>query len=993
MFLDLLLTIGKDFFGFLLPFLASVAFTLILRRIDGYRTLVDQIKRQKEEIKHTKIELDIVRTDADEMIATHQIKLGEQIHQFSQTMENERKKLDETIIYIYETSKERLKNETELLISQSVDKVNRLTFKVEEFENHFGEREAKLENKLTELREETTSSVRKLERYQNFIATQADDTARVVEDRLNEYTQRFHDRLEKIFDQANFSINSISKDMKSEVKLLKDEVIELEDRFLAKHNEFWKDVDSKKFKIQEDFSGFFAETEKGLDSKVGLLKNISESIADRAIKLDSELDEKKNDISNIVKNETEKFFAIIENFKQEIVGKREEILNETKEQITIVQSGIDTLAERYLDTEDRLEKRSEELKVQLSREFTRFSEELQEAKRKTEAGMQIEVSEIKERIDELGQTSIQKMKAVDEHFLDLKSALEESAREVLAEVEHRSGKISERTEKEVLKLDQRLAHYMKEWTNELEKLKASYYQKVDSLQAKLGEVQIEGKELLLEIRNEFETGKLELSQVFQGYSDSLGDRTGDVVFEIQNKIKKSLDEVEGSLGKVQKASMSIYEKQETFLTEYAEKLHKDLQNRLEKTRYEAEEVLNEIQKTGNNLLEKQEEKIDKFNSTLDERISRQLTILIDKGQLQLDALESRIAAYVGEVKENIDSSLKNAREDSNRQIDNFNSQVIKTFKETEAANQEFLDSSRKEFSRTKDEFVKVKTSIEIEINRVNELKNGLYNFLSEESSKLQSQRIRSEQLSDNIDSIAKTSEMLINRTEELKDKIKMLTSIDEKISYLQQIYSGFDAKVNSLDLVNDRINQLLKTMENSERYAGETTNKLQQIHSELASLKDKETSLEESIAQVEKKTTFLQNQNIDVKSIEAKFEKVEGLMMDLSAKHKQISALQNRIETLKEETEAMKNNLEDLLAETDERFEKLSDFLSVVDSVTTPQGVGNKKLTVKDQNLMKKKRATVLQLYDNFNWTPETIAQKLSMEKSLVEAIINNKKS
>lgn len=102
-----------------------------------------------------------------------------------------------------------------------------------------------------------------------------------------------------------------------------------------------------------------------------------------------------------------------------------------------------------------------------------------------------------------------------------------------------------------------------------------------------------------------------------------------------------------------------------------------MQNKLEKVRYESEELLEDIQKAGMNLLEKQEEKIDKLTQTIDERISRQLTVLMDKGQLQLGKLESRITSYVQDVKQNIEQTLKNAKEDSDRQITSFNSQIQK----------------------------------------------------------------------------------------------------------------------------------------------------------------------------------------------------------------------------------------------------------------------------------------------------------------------------
>jgi predicted transcriptional regulator len=41
--------------------------------------------------------------------------------------------------------------------------------------------------------------------------------------------------------------------------------------------------------------------------------------------------------------------------------------------------------------------------------------------------------------------------------------------------------------------------------------------------------------------------------------------------------------------------------------------------------------------------------------------------------------------------------------------------------------------------------------------------------------------------------------------------------------------------------------------------------------------------------------------------------------------------------------------------------------------------------------ISKKKKATVLNLYENYSWSTDTIAEKLNMEKSMVEAIINGR--
>ena len=91
----------------------------------------------------------------------------------------------------------------------------------------------------------------------------------------------------------------------------------------------------------------------------------------------------------------------------------------------------------------------------------------------------------------------------------------------------------------------------------------------------------------------------------------------------------------------------------------------------------------------------------------------------------------------------------------------------------------------------------------------------------------------------------------------------------------------------------------------------------------------------------------------------------------------------------------MKGGFENLLAEADDKFDKLSDFLVVVDAVTAGAGSKNHtknfKLDKDTTEILKRKKATVLSLYEKFDWTSDTIAEKLNLEKSLVDAIINNK--
>ena len=93
-------------------------------------------------------------------------------------------------------------------------------------------------------------------------------------------------------------------------------------------------------------------------------------------------------------------------------------------------------------------------------------------------------------------------------------------------------------------------------------------------------------------------------------------------------------------------------------------------------------------------------------------------------------------AYFQDVKQNIEQTLKNAKEDSDRQITSFNSQIQKTFRDIEKSNTNFIDTNRDEFAKTREEFLRIKNSIDSDLDKVVEIKKGLTEYVQEESNHL-----------------------------------------------------------------------------------------------------------------------------------------------------------------------------------------------------------------------------------------------------------------
>lgn len=1003
----------------------------------------ENIKDVERDIKEVREEVNgIVRTFNDTLSnRTQDIleSLATKIVELESLLEAKSDKVDESLNTVLNSFKEKLKSEVEFMAEETVGKVELANTKLDDYNTFIRESEKSLEVKITRYRDSSEAIAEKIEKLDTRFEEKAEAVAGIVQDKLGFFEKKFQDRFESILDQVNQGKEAILGGLKMEVDSIRAEIEGMSLETMTRRDELLND------------------TRRQADSITSNIQLFQEKYLEADNKLLREADFKKAELMKEIVKFQDEFQRVKESFHEETENKKDSIVDSLK------------------NFESEMSRVSNQIENNTRDRFIALKNELEDSlvtlhgKKKSEILDDIAAVELK--IRELGKDTLHKIKTVDDYFYDLKNALLESAKDIVKQVETEVSSVVENLDKEKLKTDGKIELFIEGWNLELEKIKSRTQRDMDSLVERLKDIHIEGKELSDIFRNEFNAGKSQLDAILKKHSEMLASQTDGIISEVQGKVKKSQEDVDSVLGRIQKAGLNLYEKQESLLSEYGEKLYRDLQNKLEKVRYESEELLEDIQKAGMNLLEKQEEKIDKLTQTIDERISRQLTVLMDKGQLQLGKLESRITSYVQDVKQNIEQTLKNAKEDSDRQITSFNSQIQKTFRDIEKSNTNFIDTNRDEFAKTREEFLRIKNSIDSDLDKVVEIKKGLTEYVQEESNHLkntldmistkvediqsysglfdktrqlihdsedtmrelgnmldhlkqeggtanqflkhaelikstkkdieselrllETHKLRIDQIENELARATNVCDLINQRTDELHDKISMITSVDQKLIEIERIQNELDFKLSEVKIVNERINDLTQSLNNSNKSTFEINDRVQKVLRSVEKIESRESELENGINHIEEKVQALNSKNIDVKSIESKFDKVENLMVDLSARHKQIATMQKRIETLKLETEEMKGGFENLLAEADDKFDKLSDFLVVVDAVTTTTGTKNHsknfKLDKDTTEILKRKKATVLSLYEKFDWTSDTIAEKLNLEKSLVDAIINNK--
>jgi DNA repair exonuclease SbcCD ATPase subunit len=172
----------------------------------------------------------------------------------------------------------------------------------------------------------------------------------------------------------------------------------------------------------------------------------------------------------------------------------------------------------------------------------------------------------------------------------------------------------------------------------------------------------------------------------------------------------------------------------------------------------------------------------------------------------------------------------------------------------------------------------------------------------------------------------------------------------------------------------------------------EIKNRISILDREISVIEARERELSESIQKADERAKHLMDREKDILTVESRFGKIENLIGDLSERHRQALTLQKRIEELRHDSQISKEELEGLISEADEKFEKLSAFLDVVqNSMTTLPAIKSSKNPSNDP-ILERKKNTVLSLYEKHHWSPDSISDKLGIEKSLVDTILASRK-
>ncbi|MGE8722721.1 SpiroCoCo family coiled-coil protein [Leptospira terpstrae] len=1070
---------------FLLPFLASVAVTIGLRRLDKSNTKLSQLKRYASKltdeihgvalqkiqlVKDAGIDLDIL------------VKQSRKVAEDIQSLSSESRDLFEKI----RASKDYLSS-----LSGEMEQIQDLSTQVRREKQYMEEGLSQINTHKRELREVSedmeslhNESISMLDNFQNKLNLRSDEILQSVahkmvelESLLETKSEFLDNSLSKIAETAREKLLSHAEVMVGETAGRLDHARKEMDLLLEsmKYAQGELDVRLTKFedtssllsdkvdKFDERLEEKYQRASGKLDEKVNLL---DKKIQERFDSIFDQVTHTKDSFMKGLSQETDAIKREIEDLSLETLSKRDDIINETRRQADGINQTIIQFQEKYLEAENKLLRQADIRKQELIREIEAFSEEfhriseelkeeasslkksaLQELKdfdreldtvrsnqetviktslfelrkeleermhsdfqiQKTE--MESDLETVQSQVKDLSESITAQTKDVDEYVEELKSALRESAHEILETAEEKAKESEEIVTEKIRIANANLEQFVSKWEDELGKMRDDQNYSIERLQDRLKEIHVEGADLLGEFQNQFQKAKSNLEMA------------------AESKTKESISKLE---------------------------------DEAKLARSEVDRILKHLEESGESFFNLQEEKMDRLNETIDSKISHQLTKLLDKGNIQLGQLEEKITNHLSTVRRNLEESIKRSKDESKKQIETYQRDYEKSFKEIAKESQDFLieslerfqdlkyeignglqdlndtkeetlSSFQSEMETLKEEILTLSSELETvkehsdlfasakqiadESNRAVEeisdalqaLEKGrpdldLYQSAISEFSELRKEiaseletlkeaQFQTEDIDKQVQILASNLVHVSETMEGFEQSLTEITSIENRVTKLTIEQSKIESFLSSLQESQDSVFHLVENLETQKHNARELQARLDILDREIEVVEAREKELTETIRQAENRTSFLVEREAQIDSVERKFDKIEELLGDLSDRHRQILTLQKRLEDLKESSRETKDDLESLLGEANETFEKLSEFLDIVQgAMQSPTPAGKSDRKVSGNPLVERKRATIQNLHDNYQWSSEAISEKLNIEKSLVDSILGVRK-
>ncbi|EKO16075.1 SpiroCoCo family coiled-coil protein [Leptospira kirschneri] len=975
---------------------------------------------------------DKVNLRSDELLQS----LASKIVELEELLEIKNDKIDQGLNSIAVNYREGLEAHSNSLMRESVGRVEQLRSEITSLFETIRNKEEDWDLRSEKLQTIFLTVSDKLERLDLRIEEKSEAADHKLEEMAKLAEKSSQEKLDRILEQVTHSKEAFINGVKLEVDSIRREIEGMSLETMTRRDEILNETRRQAESINESIQFF---QEKYLEAENKLLRQADARKSELLRQIDT-FEEEFNRISSNLRNDADvlkkeillgfkEFHSTLEAAKEDAKEKTIQGIVSLKEEFDLELSKLHSERSALIRQDLEVVRQSiETLDKQISTRIKDVDSYLGDLQAAMESSAGDLMAQVEDKVDLLSGTVDEEVRKIDQRFENLSRYWEEELGNIRLNAQDQMGRLQEKLGDVHIEGKGLLEEFKNEYSIQKDKIeefvsryKSNFQKEGELVSDRLGEslrhIKEEGNEILQTLRVEFSGTIDKMEQIVKKNEKVLEIHAEKIKNNVESSLENSSRDAERVLDRLKDSAEVFFEKQEEKISRLNEtidsKISKQLTSLMDKGQLQLGQLEDRISKYILDVKKNLEESLK--NSRKDN--DNQMKGFQQQLQNQLYEMEAAAKEILRSGKEEFDGSMVEYKElqiNLKRDLEEIRNSKQNLISEIQEES-ENLRSSVEEITDKMDEFGEkmelfqkaseivdrtdsyIQTMEELlsradeqtpllsELGqKLNELQDLKYSLVHEtEDLKLKLDSFHS--IKESSDLLRSDFEELQRRSSEWQDTFTKLLEAGEKALEMEETFGDLSSRLETLESVREEVKILFEETETHKESAKGIVNKLYSLQNDVEILEAREKEIAETVRKTDDRIESLFRKKEEIRSVEAKFEKIEDLMVDLSERHKQISTLQHRMEDLKNGAMVVKDDLEGLLGEADDKFEKLSGFLDAVGNVTS----GKSKDSSKD-HLIQRKKATVLNLYHNFQWPAETIAEKLNLETGLVNTILQS---
>lgn len=1004
----------------ILPFIASVAVTILLRRMDRSnmklvqvrktvnRALEDferQVREKEKNFKDASIDFELQLRQGKSLI-TDLVQETEQVGHRLATLREDGQIL------------ENVQNQLQAVITSSQE----IEGQVETIDNTLARLEGgrkeiqKLDSQLGRVKREAGEMVNAFGRK---IQETSGEIFKALEERVGDIEESYRQKEEGLFDQTRQHLVEFTGGMEEQFQHLHRDLQESSDLILKniheKMDQYEEQVDvlqRESARAQEDARGTIHDFRKEVQTMEVEFQSQARDLDSRVTDTKEELSQVRETLYKDIHSEAQRVRGEIKEFSLDAIAKKDEIVNSARREAEGIHKLIEDFQSRYLEAENRLFREADTRNSELTARLDAYEEEFNRLTSEQMSELEKKISQLNHHYDEIHQSAVS---TLEKKLSNLQESKSEDWRRELESMKDNLRSLQEnfreQYEEALTKGEGRISDvqfkFQEQWQKTIDEIDQRTHKLslgLDSMDKKLGQTESHWNEVFIEEEEKIqklwrESRESQMAQL-EEWRTELADKAGENLQAIQNRSR----EVRAAMDKQIHEMMREFEDTGRLFEQNNQELSQNWER--------------EIRKVSQDLL-------DRYTGELESKMeanSRGVDIKLEGLQARLEGTIETLEEKSGQLRDNVQNSLASTQDrvsEEFQKIRELKTEILREFRQDSDTLQSTLDglkSEVKEYQTVARVFTEADQLARDLDSKMAELKSNMHTVFQENDKieefmeKLGSLKEMRRDLDTEIKKIEKRSETI----EEFENQVATIINLSDQVSARSESLEQMETKIDHLESALDKFGDLFRNiddrfedllMQKSEleqsgevmkKLSGEGNrleNRLGATAGQIEKLERKMKSMSDQLRDMDSKTLVLTSREDQIKAVEEKFEEIDDLLNELEQRQEQIQLMNRKAEQLKTWIHDRHEELEKLGTRADTKMSRLSDFLDTMGEGSSPL---DKTLVApaRPQNAentgssAEKRIEAIRMLYQNRHWSVDEICKYLNVEKNFVETVI-----